>query len=109
MTRGNQRDLARERNEKKTAAQGHKREGPRVAGVNPDAEALQKKVAEKQRLIAEGLLEEKQKSDKPKVRALRLKTMSIFNTAGFSLGARKRISSTRTRASVTQSTRPRSA
>lgn len=63
MTRGAQRDRAREKSEKDNQPK-EKREGTGKAGVNIDADALQKKVAEKQRLIAEGLLIPKPKSEK---------------------------------------------
>lgn len=66
MTRGAQRERDRERNEKDKP--GVKRTGTGKAGVNADAEALQKKVAEKQRLIEAGELVPKAKpKDKPKM------------------------------------------
>jgi hypothetical protein len=67
MTRGHQRDEARERNQKKEASQGHKREGGgKVGASNSDADALQKKVEAKKLLIEQGLFVEKPKSTKEK-------------------------------------------
>lgn len=57
MTRGAQRDRNRERTQKEQASkESHKREGPRYAGVNADADALQKKIEEKKKLVEAGVL-----------------------------------------------------
>jgi hypothetical protein len=71
MTRGNKRDIDRERaknrHEKNVGNSEHKREGVKFAGVNKDAEALQAKVQAKQKLVEEGVIEapSKPKEKKP--------------------------------------------
>eukprot|EP00842_Homolaphlyctis_polyrhiza_P007073 jgi/Hompol1/955/HPOL_002614-RA len=54
MTRGNQRDLAREKNAKKNVKVGRKDEVPAAKRKEHDAAALQAKIAAKQAAAAGG-------------------------------------------------------
>lgn len=69
QTRGAQRERDREKQLKEQAKQKEKRAGTGKAGINPDAEALQKKIEEKKKLIEAGLYVDKPKpkeKEKPK-------------------------------------------